>query len=216
MPDLTLSIVGVAPVLYAAAPLLAFRLHVSNAVTGEQIQSVAVHCQVQLTTLRRHYSPAEQEKLLDLFGEPAQWSRTLRTMLWTHADVTVPSFRDSVVVDLPVPCSYDFNVAATKYFAALEDGEVPLTLLFSGSIFYAAPDGALQITQIPWDKEATFRLPVRVWREMMNLYYPNSAWLCLRQDVFDRLNRYKMRAALPTWEEALNQLLQRVDGDVPV
>lgn len=216
MPDLHFVIEGAEQVPFAATPQLAFKLRVSTATNDEPVQSVALHCQLQFASLLRRYNPAEQEGLLDLFGEPAQWSRTLRTMLWTHADVNIPPFTGSRVVDLIVPCSFDFNVAATKYFAALEDGEVPLTFLFSGSVFYAAADGVLQITQIPWEKEAKFRLPVRVWRAMMDLYYPNTAWLCLRQDIFDRLYQYKVRGGLPTWEDAVEQLLRRVAEDVPV
>ena len=105
-------------------------------------------------------------------------------------------------MDLPVPCTFDFNVAATKYFNALEEGEVPLSLLFSGTVFQDVTDSGLQVAQIPWDREATFRLPVQVWKEMMDHYYPNSAWLCLRKDVFDRLQQYKSKQGLPTWEQA--------------
>ena len=105
-------------------------------------------------------------------------------MLWTHASVTVPPFRESTVVDLPVACTFDFNVAAAKYFAGLDDGEVPLNLMFSGTIFYETADGGLQIEQIPWDSEAKYRLPVRVWKEMMDIYYPNIAWLCLQPRRF--------------------------------
>ncbi|MGI8549897.1 MAG: DUF6084 family protein, partial [Dehalococcoidia bacterium] len=108
-------------------------------------------------------------------------------------------------------CTYDFNVAATKYFYALEDGEVPLTLLFSGTVFYATEDGQLQISQVPWEKEASFRLPVQVWKQMMALYYPNSAWLRLRQEVFDRLYQYKLRSGLPDWEQALENLLRSAE-----
>jgi len=104
-------------------------------------------------------------------------------------------------------------VAATKYFYALEEGEVPLLFLFSGTIFYAADDGALQVAQISWDKEAPFRLPVQVWKEMIDHYYPNSAWLRLQQDVFDRLYRYKVRRGLPTWEQALESLLATRDEE---
>ena len=50
---------------------------------------------------------------------------------------------------------------------------------------------------ISWDKEAKFRLPLKVWKEMMDLYYPNSAWLCLRRDVFERLQQYKVRQRHP-------------------
>jgi hypothetical protein len=129
-------------------------------------------------------------------------------MVWIQTGVIVPPFTGHTVVDLPVLCTFDFNVAATKYFYALHDGEVPLTLLFSGSVFYAGPESSgLQVSPIPWEKETVFRLPVQVWKDMMDHYYPNSAWLCLRQDVFDQLYLYKSRQGLPTWDQALQRLL---------
>ncbi len=192
---------------YAAAPLLALKLSITNADAAELIQSVALRCQIQLEVTRRRYSATEQERLLDLFGEPERWGQTLRTMLWTHVSVVVPPFTGSTVVDLPVPCTFDFTVAATKYFAGLDDGEIPLCLLFSGTVFYEAAEGALQTTQISWEKEAKYRLPVQVWQQMMDMYYPNLAWLSLRRDVFDRLAQYKRQRGLPTWEQTLESLL---------
>ena len=182
MPDLNFEIESVAPQPYAVTPLLNFKLRVGNA-TGEPVHSVILRCQIMLEVTRRRYSFEERDQLLDLFGEPEQWDRTLRNMLWTNMSVTVPAFSGATIVDLPIHCTFDFNVAATKYFAGLEEGEVPLLMLFSGTIFYMSESGALQVTQIPWEREAHYRLPVRVWREMMDMYYPNSAWLCLRRDV---------------------------------
>ena len=177
-----------------------------------RFRAIALRCQIRIEPTRRRYGAAEQERLLDLFGAPERWGQTLRSLLWTHASVVVPPFTGSTVVDLPVPCTYDFNVAATKYFDALEEGEMPLCLLFSGTVFYDAARGRLAGRPIPWEKEATFRLPVRVWKDMMELYYPNSAWLCLRKDVFDRLYQYKSQRGLPTWEQALESLLARGGG----
>ena len=211
MPDLSFQVQGVSAITYAASPMLAFKLRVENADAEEPIQSVALRCQIQIEATRRKYDAGEQERLLDLFGEPERWSQTLRAMLWTHASVTVPPFQGSTLVDLPVQCTFDFNVAAAKYFAGLEGGEVPLNLMFSGTVFYDAGDSTLQVEQIPWDREAKYRLPVRVWKEMMEIYYPNSAWLCLRRDVFDRLSQYKMRRGIPTWEQALESILPAVE-----
>lgn len=211
MPDLSFQVEGAEAVSFAASPLLAFKLRITNAFTEERVQTVALRCQLQIEVTRRKYDAGEQERLLDLFGEPERWSRTLRAMLWTHASVIVTPFQAHTLVDLPVPCTFDFNVAAAKYFAGLEDGEVPLNLMFSGTVFYETADGALQVEQIPWDREAKYRLPVRVWKEMMEHYYPNSAWLCLRRDIFDRLNLYKMRRGIPTWEQALDSLLPAAD-----
>jgi hypothetical protein len=167
-----------------------------------------------LEVARRRYDVEEQDRLLDLFGEPEQWDRTLRSMLWTNTSIVVSAFTGETTVDLPVQCTFDFNVAATKYFAGLEEGEVPLLLLFNGTIFYMSQSGALQVTQIPWEKEAQYRLPVRVWREMMEMYYPNSAWLCLRRDVFDRLYRYKVSRGIPTFEQALERVVPDVSEEM--
>lgn len=207
MPDLSFQVEGAEAVAFSAAPLLAFKLRITNANANEAVQSVALRCQLQIEATHRKYSAAEQVRLLDLFGEPERWSRTLRAMLWTHATVTVPPFQGSVVVDMPVACTFDFNLAATKYFAGLDDGEVPLNLMFSGTIFYEPDGNGLQIEQIPWDREAKYRLPVRVWKEMMDIYYPNIAWLCLRRDIFDKLAQYKMDRGIPTWEETIERLL---------
>lgn len=207
MPELRFQIEQVEPLRFAAVPQLVFRLRIVQRAPHLPIHSVALRCQLRIEPARRQYQPDEQSRLLDLFGEPHRWGETLRGLLWTHVYTTVPSFTAETVAELPVPCSYDFNVAATKYFYALAAGDVPLTLLFSGTMFYAADDGRLQVAQIPWDQEADFRLPVQVWRELMEHYYPNSAWLCLRRDIFDRLYAFKREHGLPTWEQALEQLL---------
>ena len=207
MPDLSFQAEGAEPAPYAAAPTILFKLRITNVPAEQTIHSVALRCQVMIEVTRRHYSPKDQERLFELFGEPERWGQTLRTMLWTHASVGVPAFTSSSVIDLPVPCTFDFNVAATKYFAGLEYGEIPLNLLFSGTVFYESDEGALQVAQISWNKEASFRLPVKVWNDMMDIYYPNSAWLCLRKDVFERLYQHKVRSGLATWEQALESLL---------
>jgi hypothetical protein len=207
LPELTFEVMGAEAVAYSATPLLAFKLRITNADPNELVQSVALRCQLQIEATHRKYAAQEQERLLDLFGTPDRWSRTLRSMLWTHASINVPPFQSSVVVDLPVACTFDFNVAAAKYFAGLDDGEVPLNLMFSGTIFYEPTGAALQIEQIPWDREAKYRLPVRVWKEMIDIYYPNIAWLCLRRDVFEKLSQYKMDRGIPTWEETIERLL---------
>jgi Family of unknown function (DUF6084) len=207
VPDLSFQVERAEVLPFAASPQLAFKLRVGNRPAAEPIHAVMLQCQVRLEPNKRRYQAAEHEGLRDLFGEPERWGQTMRSTLWTHSNVLVPPFEGSVVVDLMVPCSYDFNVAATKYFHALQDGDVPLLLLFSGTIFHQAEDGRLQVAQVPWNREANFRFPVGVWRDMMDHYYPNSSWLRLRQDVFDALYRYKVRHGLVTWEQALERLL---------
>ena len=161
MPDLSFQVEKAEAQRFTAAPTLLFKLRIANATPNETIHSVALRCQIQLEVTRRQYTADDQNQLRDLFGEAERWSQTLKTMLWTHASVVAPAFQDTAVVDVPVHCTFDFNVAATKYFHGLADGDVPLNFLFSGTVFYADEDGALQVAPIPWDKEARFRLPVK-------------------------------------------------------
>jgi uncharacterized protein DUF6084 len=207
MPDLRLSVESAETVRFAAAPLMAFKLRIANDSPEELIHTVALKAQIQIETARRQYDPPEQEQLLDLFGSPDRWGQTLRTMLWTHASVVVPRFTGSTFAELHVPCSFDFNIAATKYFHGLSSGDLPLCFQFSGTVFYQGADGALQVAPISWDKEAKFRLPVQAWKELMDEYYPNSAWLALQKDTFERLYQFKVREGIPTWEEAVERAL---------
>jgi hypothetical protein len=162
---------------------------------------------LRIEPLRRGYDAAAEEGLFDLFGVPADWGRTVRGLLWTHVDVTVPAFRGRTEVALPVECSFDFNVAATKYFAALSAGDVPLTLLFSGTLFQQDAEGRLQIARVSWEAEAACRLPVAVWRELRDRYYPGAVWMNVRREAFAKLEQYKRRHGLGTCDEALEMVL---------
>ena len=204
MPDLQFRVEGVEAARFAAAPMLNFKLRID---TDRPVHTIALRCQIRIEPTRRRYEEKEQRSLIDLFGSPERWKQTLHSMLWTHSNVVVPSFEETTLVDLPAPCTFDFNVGSAKYFSGLEGGEVPLALLFSGSIFYPAEDGALCVAQIPWSKELDYALPVSVWKEMMDEYYPNTAWLCLRRDTFNRLHQYKIDRGIPTWEQTLESML---------
>jgi hypothetical protein len=207
MPDLDYLVEGAEAVPFSVSPLLNLKVRLTNKHETEKIQSVLLRCQIQIEVARRQYSPGEQAKMFELFGEPERWGQTLRTMLWTHANAVVPPFTGSTLVDLPVPCTFDFNVATTKFFNGLAGGDIPLCLLFSGTVFYSDDEGLLQVAQISWEKEANYRLPVSVWKSMMEHYYPNSAWLNIRLDVFEKMQEYKMRRAIPSWEQAFESLL---------
>lgn len=213
MPDLSFVVEKAAVIPFCATPTLGFSLRIDNTPAGQAIHTVALRCQIQIEASRRRYTPDEQARLKDLFGEPERWSSTVRALLWTHVGVVVPSFTETTTIELPVSCTFDFNVAAAKYFHGLADGELPLCFQFSGTVFYEGDAGVLQVSPISWTQEARFRLPVAAWRDVMDAYYPNTAWLGLRRDVFDRLYQYKVRSGMPTWEQALESLLPRVEAE---
>jgi hypothetical protein len=214
MPDLNFKMEEAQAVQYAASPLLSFKLQVTNTGDEEAIHSVVLRAQIQLEVTRRRYNADEQARLRDLFGEPDRWGQTLRSLLWTHAIVIVPPFAKETMVELQVPCTFDFNVAATKYFHGLSEGDLPLNFLFSGTVFYPDRGGQLQVAPISWEKEAKFRLPLKTWKDVIDHYYPNSAWLYLRRDVFDRLYQYKVRHGIPTWEQAIERVLDGTEETV--
>jgi Family of unknown function (DUF6084) len=214
MPDLSITVANAEAVRYAAVPSIAFELNVKNADPNETLHTVVLRCQIQIEVARRKYTGQDQEKLRDLFGEPERWGQTLRSMLWTHASVVVPQFTGSTAASMQVPCTFDFNVAATKYFNGLADGDIPLCLMFSGTVFYEDGEGLLRVAPISWDKETRFRLPLKVWQDMMDIFYPNIAWLSLRRDVFELLHDYKVRHGIPSWEETIERVLAEAQDTV--
>lgn len=214
MPDLSFEIISAEVVTYSVLPLLNFKMRIVNANEEEQIQNINLKSQIMLTVTQRRYNANEKAKLKELFGEPERWSKTLRTFLWTHVITVVPRFTGSTIVELPVPCIYDFEVVSSKYFDALEDGEIPLNFLFSGTIFYKDENDNLQIGQISWSKEANYRLPVALWKEAIEAHFPNSAWIRLHKDVFDQLYQYRIAQGLITWEDVLTRLLRASSEEV--
>ena len=207
MPDLDFRVVGVEAAARGLTPLLHFRLEVTNAPATEEIHGIILQAQVHIQSAQRSYEEQEKRLLVDLFGTPDRWGQTLRTRLWTHASVTVRPFFEHASTILPIQCTYDLNVTATKYFYALKEGKVPLLFLFSGTVFYAGVDGKLQVQRISWEKECAYGMPIKVWQELMEHHYPGSAWLSLHRHVFEKLYAYKLNHGIPTWEETIERLL---------
>jgi hypothetical protein len=207
VPDLVFGVCMAKPAGDSACPAVGLEMEVRNRVSGEFVQAVLVRCQVQIETPRRSYSGGEEGKLRDLFGERARWGQTMRPMLWANVAATIPSFENSTIFTIEVPCTFDFNVAATKYFHALEGGTVPVTLMFSGTVFYRV-DQQLQAAPISWDTECRFPMPVQVWKETLEMQCPNSAFVCLRRDVFERLYQFKIDQGVATFDEAVERMLE--------
>jgi hypothetical protein len=207
MPQLAFAVVDAAPVEHAAVPTLNFAVQIT-AHGVEDIRSVLLDTQIQIAARRRGYDGAAKESLTELFGPPESWGTTLRTLLWARTTTIVPPFSGSAVVDVPLVCTYDFEVAASRYLDALNDGVVPLELLFSGAVFYAGADGRLQTIRISWEAEADYRLPVAVWRSVMDRHFPDTAWLRLGRAQFDRLLAFRSQRSLGSWDAAVDALLE--------
>ena len=173
-----------------------------------------LHTQIRFDVTKRSYDSETERRLVELFGTTDRWGQTLRSLLWTNSDIVVPGFESTTEVELPISCTYDFEVAATKYLWATRDGMAPLEFLFSGTVFYAGEDGGVQIGRIPWEKETTFAMPADLWHSMMDRYFPNTSWLRIGKDLFDHLSEYKAREGLPTWDAVMDRLLSATAVEV--
>ncbi|CAN5514966.1 DUF6084 family protein [soil metagenome] len=205
MSDLAFTVVDVFAEKYAAAPQLTARLRIEET-SGDVIHAIALRSQVRIEPQRRKYSADEESGLLDMFGTRERWFDTLKTFMWMQCAAMVQGFSDITEVDLVMPCTYDFEVTWSKYLHALRDETIPVVFLFSGTVFTRGVSG-FGVQQVPWDCEARFAIPVSVWRDLIDHYFPNTGWLRLSRDTIESLSHYKSVRGLTTWEEAVGSLL---------
>lgn len=197
---------GARPEPFAAGPSLLLELRIADD-SGARVHSVALRSQIRIEPRGRSYTAAEQAKLVDLFGEPSRWGETLNPLQLATIATTVTGFTAETTVPLVVPLTYDLDIAATKYFHGLTEGEIPLLLLFSGTVYYAGPTG-VQLGLVSWSEEASFRLPVATWRAAMDEHYPASGWVRVSTGTLDALSAYRSERVIPTWDDTFEQLLK--------
>ncbi|HTC70926.1 MAG TPA: DUF6084 family protein [Acidothermaceae bacterium] len=208
MADLEFACTGAKPDTAAASPTILLRLHIEET-TGAAVHALVLRTQIRIAPQRRRYDDAEAEGVRDLFGARSRWGDSLNPIQLAFVNNAVPGFTGSTDIDLSLPCSYDFDVAANKYLYALDAGDAPLVLLFSGTIFTAGEGTAgISVEPIPWHKETTFRMPVEVWKQTMDLHFPGAAWLRLRRETFDALHRYRINEEFMSWDDAIERLLK--------
>ncbi|MEU6540896.1 DUF6084 family protein [Streptomyces sp. NPDC047000] len=215
MTEFTFACTGVHADRYAAGPTLVFRLRITA--TGDsgdsgdaapvpvRVHALALRCQLRIEPARRGYDGPETAALTDLFGERSRWGSTLQPVRFADVPLMVTGFTGETEADLVVPCTYDMDIAATRYADALDGGEVPLLMLFSGTAF-TGPAG-YRVEPVPWDREATCRMPVGTWREMVEQHFPGCGWLRLPRATLDALLAYRSRRALTSWEATVARLL---------
>ncbi|MCW2558987.1 MAG: hypothetical protein JWP55_2951 [Mycobacterium sp.] len=205
MTEVTFAVLDVSPEPYAVTPILTARVGIA-AVGDDPVHAIALRCQVRIEPLRRGYTDEEAAGLLDLFGSRERWATTQHNFLFLHSTAMVQGFTGATQVDLPLECTYDFEVTAAKYFHALRDGNIPLQFLFSGTVFTKGANN-FEVHQVPWDREDHYAMPVSVWRELMALHYPNTGWIRLNRDTVDALAAYKSNHGMLGFDETITALL---------
>jgi hypothetical protein len=209
MTELSFAIVDLFAEPYAVAPQLTARLRIEES-SSAAIHAIALRAQVRIEPQRRAYTHDEEQGLLDLFGPRERWYDTLKPFMWMQASAMVQGFNDVTEADLALPCTYDFDVTASKYLHALREGAVSVVLLFSGTIFTRGA-GGFAVEQVPWDREARYAMPISVWRGLIDQYYPGTGWLRLDREVIDALARLKAEQGWTTWDETVRALLPDPD-----
>ncbi len=205
MIDLTFVVQGVVAEPYSVTPQLNARIGVGTGFAGP-IQAIALKCQVRIEPLRRPYSDDEATGMADLFGPRERWVNTQRTFLWQHSTTMVQGFSRTTEVSMPLVCTYDFEVAASKYLHALRDGTVPLLFLFSGTVFTPGKRG-FSVHQVSWECEARHDMPVSVWHDVTRAHFPNSGWVRLGHDTVTALAAYRSANGMLDFDEAVSALL---------
>jgi len=200
-------VLGARAMPYAATPTLLFDLSVCEP-GGAQVYMIALTIQLMIEPARRAYDEGTRARLEGLFGPPERWSVTTRSLVWAQLDVVVPAFTGVTIVPVPVACNYHMEVAAAKYLHALPDGEAPLALHFNGMVYYPNEQGGLHMTLIPWSRSIDFRMPVSVWQETIERYYPNTAWVGLRGQTLEGLERERVGRGVPTYDACVQALLE--------
>ena len=207
MADLTFTVIDVFAESYAAAPQMTARLRIEDA-SGEPVHAIALRAQVRIEPQRRRYSEDEESGLLDMFGTRERWFDTLKPFMWMQCSSMVQGFTGVTEVDVAMPCTYDFEVTWSKYLHALRESAIPVVFLFSGTVFTRGTNG-FGVEQVPWDRESRYQIPVQVWRDMIDHYFPNTGWLRLQRDTIEALSHYKSVRGLTTWEDAVVSLLNK-------
>ena len=209
-PTPRIEILSAEPQRFAATPIMNFAARITEP-SEREIYTIALSCQVNIDPARRSYDENARAALFDLFGEPERWGATTRSFMWTQVDVLVKSFRGSQTFDIPVSCSFDTELAAVKFFYSVTEGEVPLTFMFSGTVFYRDDSGGLRLTQVPWSCDARFEMPVSTWRGLVDHFYPNRAWVGVQRETLDALRAYRQENGLPSLEACVKELLAGAD-----
>jgi hypothetical protein len=201
------AVTGGAHVPFAATPTMLFA-GLATEPHGIEVQSIALTVQVMIDPARRGYDPPTRERLAELFGPPAAWAPSTSGLAWARVAASIPSFTHSTTFGIEVPCSYDLEVAAVKYFYAVDDGLVPLSFHFNGNVFYRGPDGRLMVVPVAWSNTAQYRMPVEVWRAMIAEHYPGGGWIRIEDSTLAALNERRAARGLASFDACVRELLE--------
>lgn len=202
MIPVTFEIAGAGAKPNAASPTISFDVRVAST---ESIEAMVLRAEIRIEPQWREYDREEQRLLDDIFGAPERWGTTLRALAWADVPAIVTGFSGETLTQIEVPCTYDFDVTATRFFHALSSGDVPVRMFFSGAIFYVGAKG-FWCERVPWSAEAAYRMPAVVWRDAMRGCYGSDAMLRVKAETLQRLHRMRSLGGALSWDELFERL----------
>ena len=156
MSELAFTIVDARVEPYAVIPTLVFRSKSPRARASRFMRS---RCAARSRSSRGNGAIASAKKSARLSFSARRIAGVIpcARCLWTQVSLMVPGFDDKTMIDVPITCTYDFEVVAAKYLAvARRRRSAAACFLFSGTIFARGQLG-FSVEQISWEKEAKFR-----------------------------------------------------------
>lgn len=205
-PDPEFTVVGARAEEYAASPTVVFSLRVREP-SEREIYTIALSVRILVDPTGRSYNEEAREALFDLFGPAEHMAASMQSLVWGQVGVLAPSFTGEETFDVSVPCTYDLEVATSKYFASLPDGVAPLDFHFNGTILYSGEDDRLQIVHVPWRCTARYRMPVAVWRQAVDASFAQTGWIRLHDETLARLRRRQAERGAPSFDALVAELL---------
>lgn len=205
--DLRLDAHGVCAVPYAAAPTLRFELSLTDP-RERDVLTGALSVQIHVDPAKRAYDDDTRERLIELFGAPERWASTTQSFQWARVDAMVPAFRGTTRFDVEVPCTYDLEVAASKYLYSLPDGVAPLSFFATGMLVWRGDGDRLQVAQVPWSCIARLDMPVTAWKDAMAACYPGGGWVRLTTETLDALAARKAAGGHHSFDACVRAMLE--------
>ncbi|MDP9228642.1 MAG: DUF6084 family protein [Actinomycetota bacterium] len=211
-PWLKFEITGAQFLKYAAAPTLSFAVDINDE-SGCEIFMASLTVQIQTEPKKRSYTPEERERLTELFGDPKKWGQSAQRLQLSAEKVLLRPFTGTTSVDVEMLCNYDLELAAAKYFHAVDGGTVPMVFHWNGTVYYTDSEDKLQMVQIPWDTVSDHQLDIDVWKRMMDHYYPHRGWVPVQSETLEALRKLKTERGLMTFDDTVRYLIGEAGGE---
>ncbi|MCA9511781.1 MAG: hypothetical protein KC560_13815 [Myxococcales bacterium] len=203
----TFRALGATPNAAALVPTIEIAL-AAESVGDRDVYAIALRAELLLDARAARFPDEARRRLDELFGGPPA------RVPWARVDALVPSFRGATRFDLAVPCG-GLDATVAKLFHAADDAAVPVVGHLSGTVFYAADGGRLQLERLPWDREIALAIPAAVWRAARRAEEGGEHWVALSPATLSRLRRFVDERGLASPDAAVDALLAQAVGAGP-